>query len=100
MAYRQRTGVAAATQSVLTDDPDFLRFIVERVVQEVLDTEMTSMSVGAIPAARSRSGSNAGCGETSHPTPVSTRTRCRSVVTSKILGSMGDPSLIDRLPES
>lgn len=36
MAYRQRTGVAAATQSVPADDPDFLRFIVERVVQEVL----------------------------------------------------------------
>jgi hypothetical protein len=32
MVYRQRTGVAAATQSVLTDDPDFLRFIVERVI--------------------------------------------------------------------
>jgi len=42
MAYKQRTGMAATTQSVLTDDPDFLRFIVERVVQEVLDAEMTA----------------------------------------------------------
>ena len=42
MAYKQRTGTAAATQSILTDDPDFLRFIVERVVQEVLEAEMTA----------------------------------------------------------
>jgi len=42
MAYKQRTGMAATTQSVLTDDPDFLRFIVERVIQEVLDAEMTA----------------------------------------------------------
>jgi putative transposase len=42
MAYKQRTGMATATQSILTDDPDFLRFIVERVIQEVLDAEMTA----------------------------------------------------------
>ncbi len=42
MAYKQRTGTAARTQSILTDDPDFLRFIVERVIQEVLDAEMTA----------------------------------------------------------
>ncbi len=42
MAYRQPTGIPAATQSILTDDPDFLRFIVERVIQEVLETEMTA----------------------------------------------------------
>ena len=42
MAYKQRTGMATATQSVLTDDPDFLRFIVERVIQEVLEAEMTA----------------------------------------------------------
>jgi len=42
MAHGARTGLAAATQSVLTDDPDFLRFIVERVVQEVLEAEMTA----------------------------------------------------------
>ena len=33
MAYKQRTGMTAATESILTDDPDFLRVIVERVVQ-------------------------------------------------------------------
>src|SRR6476620_11622160 len=42
MVYRQRTGVASATQSILTDDPDFLRFIVERVIQELLEAEMTA----------------------------------------------------------
>jgi putative transposase len=42
MAYRQRTGMAAMTQSILTDDPDFLRFIVERVLQELLEAEMTA----------------------------------------------------------
>jgi putative transposase len=42
MAHRQRTGIATATQSVITDDPDFLRFIVERVIQEVLEAEMTA----------------------------------------------------------
>ena len=31
MAYTERTGMAAATQSILTDDPDFLRALVERV---------------------------------------------------------------------
>lgn len=42
MAHRTRTGITAATQSVLTDDPDFLRLLVERVVQAVLETEMTA----------------------------------------------------------
>ena len=42
MAHRQRTGVSAATQSILTDDPDFLRLLVERVVQAVLEAEMTA----------------------------------------------------------
>lgn len=42
MAYKQRTGMATATQSILTDDPDFLRFIVERVIQDMLDAEMTA----------------------------------------------------------
>jgi putative transposase len=42
MIYTQRTGMTAATQSILTDDPDFLRFIVERVIQEVLEAEMTA----------------------------------------------------------
>jgi len=42
MAYKQRTGMTVAIQSILTDDPDFLRLIVERVVQAVLETEMTA----------------------------------------------------------
>src|ERR1700712_2563333 len=42
MAYKQRTGVSAAAQSILTDDSDFLRILVERVVQAVLDAEMTA----------------------------------------------------------
>src|SRR5437588_6625393 len=42
MNYRQRTGVTTATQSILSDDPDFLRVIVERVVQEVLEAEMAA----------------------------------------------------------
>jgi putative transposase len=42
MAYKQRTGITAATQSILTDDPDFLRLIVERVIQELLEAEMTA----------------------------------------------------------
>ncbi len=42
MAYTQRTGMAAATQTIVTDDPDFLRFIVDRVVQAVLEAEMTA----------------------------------------------------------
>lgn len=41
MAYTKRTGISAATQSVLTDDP-VLRLTVERVVQAVLEAEMTA----------------------------------------------------------
>ncbi len=42
MAHRPRTGITTATQSVLTDDPDFLRVLVERVLQELLEAEMTA----------------------------------------------------------
>ncbi len=42
MVYKQRTGISAATQSILTDDPEFLRVLVERVVQAVLEAEMTA----------------------------------------------------------
>ncbi len=42
MAYRQRADMATATQSILTDDPGFLRLVVERVIQEVLEAEMTA----------------------------------------------------------
>jgi putative transposase len=40
MAYRQHSGISAATKSILTDDPDFLRVLVERVIQAVLEAEM------------------------------------------------------------
>lgn len=42
MARSNGTGVEAAAQAALTDDPDFLRAIVERTVQEILETEMTA----------------------------------------------------------
>ena len=42
MASTQRTGIPSATPSVLTDDPDFLRVLVEKVVQAVLEAEMTA----------------------------------------------------------
>jgi transposase-like protein len=42
MAYRQRTGVTTSMQSALTDDPDFLLVLVERVVQAMLEAEMTA----------------------------------------------------------
>jgi putative transposase len=47
MAHRQRTGIAAATQSVLTDDPGFLRFIVERVIQELLEADAAQRAPAA-----------------------------------------------------
>jgi transposase-like protein len=42
MAKGNGTGVNAVAQAVLTDDPDFLRAIVERTVQAILETEMTA----------------------------------------------------------
>ena len=42
MAHRQHTGMTTAVQTILTDDPDFPRRIVEWVVQEVLGAEMTA----------------------------------------------------------
>jgi putative transposase len=52
VAYRERTDIPAATQSILTDDPDFLRVLVERVVQAVLAAE-TSAHLHAEPYERS-----------------------------------------------
>jgi len=40
MAGHNGTGMDAAMQAVLTDDPDFLRDLVTHVVQEILETEM------------------------------------------------------------
>jgi len=45
--------VAAATQSILTDDPAFFRSIIERVIQEILEAEMTA-HLHADPYERSR----------------------------------------------
>jgi putative transposase len=42
MATSNGTGIKAVAQAALTDDPDFLREIVERAVQAVLETEMTA----------------------------------------------------------
>ena len=42
MATSNGTGVKAVAQAALTDDPEFLRAIVERTVQEILETEMTA----------------------------------------------------------
>jgi putative transposase len=47
MAYRQRTGMTTATQSVLMDDPDFLRLIVERVVQAILEADAAQRAPAA-----------------------------------------------------
>ncbi len=42
MATDNGTGMDAAMQAVLTDDPDFLRDLVGQVVQEILEAEMTA----------------------------------------------------------
>lgn len=42
MARDNGTGVDAAVQAVLTDDPDFLRALVAQVLQEMLEAEMTA----------------------------------------------------------
>jgi putative transposase len=42
MAKSNGTGAKAVAQAALTDDPDFLRQIVERTLQELLEAEMTA----------------------------------------------------------
>jgi putative transposase len=54
MATTNGTGVDAAMQAVLTDDPDFLRDLVTHVIQEILETEMTA-HLGAEPYERTES---------------------------------------------
>ena len=51
MTSDHRRPQARAAQGVLLDDADFLREIVERVLQEVLEAEMTE-HVGAAPHER------------------------------------------------
>jgi hypothetical protein len=57
MANDHRRLDAQMAQGILLDDPDFLHEIVERVLQELLEAEMSSTS-GLLP--------------TSAPTPVRT----------------------------
>ena len=52
MATDHRRMDAQMVQEVLLDDPDFIREIVERVLQELLEAEMTE-HVGAAPYERS-----------------------------------------------
>jgi putative transposase len=42
MATSNGTGIKAVAQAALTDDPDFLREIVERALQEILEMELTA----------------------------------------------------------
>jgi putative transposase len=51
MAERNGTGTEAVVQAVLTDDPDFLRRLVEQVLQQMLEAEMTA-HLGAAPYER------------------------------------------------
>lgn len=70
MARKQRSGMTDTTQAVLTDDPNFLRVLVERVIQEVLDTEMTA-HLSAAPY--ERSGERKGYRNGSKPRQLHTR---------------------------
>ncbi len=54
MARNNSKGKKQLMQEVLTDDPDFLRTIVETVIQEILEMEMTR-HIGAAPYERSKS---------------------------------------------
>lgn len=61
MATTNGTGMDAAMQAVLTDDPDFLRDLVAHVVQEVLEAEMTAhLGAAAYERTESRSGQRNG----------------------------------------
>jgi putative transposase len=51
MAERNGTGTEAVVQAVRTDDPDFLRRLIEQVLQQMLEAEMTA-HLGAAPYER------------------------------------------------
>ena len=53
MATDHRRLDAQTAQGILLDDPDFLHEIVERVLQELLEAEMTQ-HIGAAPHERSK----------------------------------------------
>jgi transposase-like protein len=42
MAEANGSGLTGVAQAILLDDPDFLRGIVERAVQAILDEQMTA----------------------------------------------------------
>jgi len=75
VATSNGTSVKAAAQAALTDDPDFLREIVERTVQEILEAEMTA-HLGAERYERSagRKGQRNGCKPRALHTRVGTLT--------------------------
>ncbi len=61
MATSNGTGVNAAMQAVLTDDPDFLRDLVTHVVQEILEAEMTAhLGAASYERTESRTGQRNG----------------------------------------
>lgn len=53
MAKTNSKGKKQLVQEVLTDDPDFLRTLVETVIQEILEMELTEQ-IGAAPYERSK----------------------------------------------
>jgi putative transposase len=70
MARSKGTGVKAVAQATLTDDPDFLREIVERTLQEILETEMTAhLGAGRYERSAGRQGQRNG----SRPRTLRTR---------------------------
>jgi putative transposase len=61
MARSNGTGVDAAVQAVLTDDPDFLRDLVAHVMQEMLEAEMTAhLGAASYERTETRSGQRNG----------------------------------------
>ena len=61
MATHNGTGMDAAMQAVLVDDPDFLRDLVTHVVQEILETEMTAhLGAASYERTESRTGQRNG----------------------------------------
>ncbi len=97
MAYKQRTGVAAATQSVLTDDTDFLRVLTERMVQAVLEAEMTA-HLHADPYARSAD--RRGYRDGYKPRQLNTRVGTLTLQVPLDRGRSGRLSRLSRVPLS
>ncbi len=54
MAESNGTGSEALAQAILTDDPSFLRRLVEQTLQQILEAEMTA-HLGAVPYERTES---------------------------------------------